>query len=337
MSVDPPPPAACEDRLRQGEPFLGGAQAPEALGLSDPESPEAAEPPPFFWHPAHPANRVKANRPHDCPIFWLILYLSGRPALDSIQTYRLVPSGRACHYLVSGAGEIVQMLPDTDWSPVTGNRKVDQRSIAIEIELENGQPATEHALTATGQLIQKLALRYGIPLDRSQILGAHEVVGTQIQQAPPFDWDQLMARVIRIAPIVADATMPDRFFVSKNWTRTATGSQRRGRFIAMAPTGPSADGAQYRVTFPQTGLYEVAIWYPASPSACAATPLLLQTMRGQVQIKIDQRQGGGAWQTLGQFPFQAGDYWAASISRASPIGGFVIADSIRFQLVKPLK
>jgi hypothetical protein len=289
------------------------------------------QPPPFLSVPAHRANSMKANRPEDLPINWIALYLSGRRTLDAIQTYRVAPTGRACHYLISGAGEIIQMVPESDWTLLTGNRQTDKHSIFMEVELENGAPATDEAMATTALLLQQICQRYAIPFDRTRIIGAHEVPGSAIRApATPFDWHRLLTLAVGSSSIIVDTTMADRFRTMGNWTRMSASPLKRARHYMATQAAPRHDLAYFRVPLPQTGRYEVAVWYPSSPANCPQTPLILCTAKGDERLYLDQRQGGGGWIDLGTYPFVGGDYWAAALSTWAPAAGWIVADSIRF-------
>ncbi|HET6215032.1 MAG TPA: hypothetical protein VFE14_19360 [Micromonosporaceae bacterium] len=48
---------------------------------------------------------------------------------------------------------------------------------------------------------------------------------------------------------------------------------------------------------------------------------------------MDQRNGGGAWHSIGTFALAAGDYNVVAVSRWTSGTGYVIADAVRITRV----
>jgi len=104
----------------------------------------------------------------------------------------------SAHFVISGKGELVQMvnLKDIAWHATPYNT----RSIGIEHEgkyvIEQGcisTSFTKEQYAKSAKLVKELANKFGIPLDRKHIIGHNEVPGaTKSCPSPLWDWDYYM-------------------------------------------------------------------------------------------------------------------------------------------------
>ena len=122
---------------------------------------------------------------------------------------------------------------------------------------------------------------------------------------------------------------PERFSASASWSRGTWNSQREGADYRHAEPEAVSDPARYRLRVPQTGSYEVYVWYPARSSYSAGAPIGVMTTEGMRWKRIDQRTGGGRWVSLGVHPLAAGDRDSVLVSRWTSAPGAVIADAVR--------
>jgi len=82
----------------------------------------------------------------------------------------------SAHFVVSRAGQIVQLVPVTDVAWHSGNAVWNLHSIGIEHEGWAGRRAyTEKEYRASAELVAYLAHRWTIPIDRKHIIGHAEV------------------------------------------------------------------------------------------------------------------------------------------------------------------
>ena len=86
----------------------------------------------------------------------------------------------AAHYIIGEAGEIVQMVPDDKrcihaGSPIEPNW--NDRSIGIEHAgfVDDGHPPSDAQLAASAKVTAIMCRKFGIPVDRTRILGHIEV------------------------------------------------------------------------------------------------------------------------------------------------------------------
>jgi uncharacterized protein YraI len=105
------------------------------------------------------------------------------------------PAARvSAHYVVSHAGRVTQMVPDMGRAWHAGNSYYNDHAIGIENEgyaQRNTWTTTQYNVLA--DLVRSLCDRYGIPKDRSHIIGHVEVPGaTHDDPGPYFDWTRFM-------------------------------------------------------------------------------------------------------------------------------------------------
>jgi len=128
--------------------------------------------------------------------------------------------------------------------------------------------------------------------------------------------------------IVDDAT-EGRFHASANWGNSSWSTQRYGTGYRFASPEALSDPAWFAVDVPAAGHYEAFVHYAADPGYNSQTPFLVQATDGVRTVKIDQRQGGGQWVSLGIFPLAAGDHDVVGVSRWTTTTGYVIADAVK--------
>lgn len=133
--------------------------------------------------------------------------------------------------------------------------------------------------------------------------------------------------------VTLDNTTTGRFTASANWGTSAYSSQRFGTDYRFAAPTPASDVAWYRANLPETGSYQVSVWYPADAGYNDSTPYIVSTTTGNQTVRVNQRQGGGQWVSLGVFTLAAGDGDKVGVSRWTSGTGYVIADAVRITRV----
>ena len=106
----------------------------------------------------------------------------------------------AAHYIVSLAGDVCQMVPDDRACYHAGShteRHWNERSLGIEHEGWTGKtisPDAQHP--ASARVVAVLCRKFGIPMDRSHIIGHNEVPGaTHTDPGSTWPWDRFMGMV----------------------------------------------------------------------------------------------------------------------------------------------
>ncbi len=124
-----------------------------------------------------------------------------------------------------------------------------------------------------------------------------------------------------------------RFAASANWGTSAFSGQRFGADYRFANPVPASDVAWYSAAIPQTGSYEISVWYPSDPGYNNLAPYIVATATGNQSVLISQRSGGGQWVSIGVFTLAAGDGNKVGVSRWTSGTGYVIADAVRITRV----
>jgi hypothetical protein len=104
------------------------------------------------------------------------------------------------------------------------------------------------------------------------------------------------------------------------------------RWVSDGNTGKGTKSVRYTPAIMQDGLYEVfAIWSSHATSREDRVPYTI-THAGAASpetIHVDQRVNGGSWQSLGVFPFAAGDGGNVLLSNADT-DNWIVADAVKF-------
>ncbi|MGH2500583.1 MAG: peptidoglycan recognition protein family protein [Candidatus Limnocylindria bacterium] len=163
---------------------LGGAAAEAA--------PAAVGYPPYVWDPA-PATNYTAGRAGQ-RITHIVIHDTAGSYAGTITWFKTAASHVSAHYVVRASdGLITQMVreADTAWHV----RGFNQRSIGIEHESRSGS-YTEAVYRSSARLVCAIASRYGIPIDRTRIVGHSEVPDADhADPGPGWNWARYLGLV----------------------------------------------------------------------------------------------------------------------------------------------
>lgn len=82
-------------------------------------------------------------------------------------------------------------------------------------------------------------------------------------------------------------------------------------------------------TAPETGSYEVSMWWTAFSSRSSEVPVQVQHAAGIVSLTVNQLISGGQWNTLGTYQYQAGTTYRVTVSTLAD-NTTICADAVRF-------
>ncbi|MEV4757096.1 N-acetylmuramoyl-L-alanine amidase [Micromonospora sp. NPDC049559] len=298
---------------------------------------------PAAWVPASTANYTVSSRESAYPINYVVIHTMQGSYSGSISWFQNPSAQVSAHYLIrSSDGAITQMVRDKDIAWHAGNWTYNTQSIGIEHEgyVNDASWYTDAMYRSSAALTKFLCDKYGIPKDRSHIIGHNQVPGaTHTDPGPNWNWTYYMQLVTGSGgnPPSWSATVDNdtagRFTASANWGVSTYSAQRQGADYRYANPVQSSDPAWYKVNIPETGTYRVEVWYPADPGYNSATPYIVATSTGNQTVQVDQRSGGGQWKSIGTFTLTAGDGDKVAVSRWTSGTGYVIADAIRVSRV----
>lgn len=146
-------------------------------------------------------------------------------------------------------------------------------------------------------------------------------VAAKLNNPPPPTWSTII-----------DNTSAG-FRASTNWGTSTYSTQRYGADYRYADPVLASDPAYYSATLPATGNYRVDLWYPAVAGYNTSTPILVLGNSGNQTVNVNQSTGGGAWRSIGTFPFSSGARDVVAVSRWTSSAGYVIADAVRLTRV----
>jgi hypothetical protein len=124
----------------------------------------------------------------------------------------------------------------------------------------------------------------------------------------------------------------DRFSAASGWTQSSSSSQRHAAtYRQIASSLSETSTAIWTPDLPATASYDVSVWYPDGADRASDARYTVNYSGGSQTFLINQQSGGGQWNTLGTFLFNAGTAGNVTLSdQSSAAGKIVIADAVRF-------
>jgi N-acetyl-anhydromuramyl-L-alanine amidase AmpD len=169
--------------------------------------PAAAAPPPWYpplrWLPAASANYTPGRG--GTAIGTIVIHATEGPYDGALSWFQDPGASSSAHYLIRARdGEITQMVAEADTA--FHARGVNRSAIGIEHEFdpEHGIGYTDAQYQSSATLVCAITKRYGIPADRTHIIGHSEVPGTDhTDPGPTWNWPYYMSLVGACAGSVA--------------------------------------------------------------------------------------------------------------------------------------
>ncbi|MGW0690187.1 MULTISPECIES: N-acetylmuramoyl-L-alanine amidase [unclassified Streptomyces] len=155
------------------------------------------------WTAASPANWRRADRPADYAIDRVVIHVTQGSFRGAVKVFQNPAHGAAAHYVVRKDGHVTQMIRELDVAFHAGNKSYNERSVGIEHEgfVDRPQDFTAAMYEASARLSAAICGRYGIPVDRTHIIGHVEVPGTDhTDPGPHWDWDRYIELVRAAGP-----------------------------------------------------------------------------------------------------------------------------------------
>jgi len=104
-------------------------------------------------------------------------------------------------------------------------------------------------------------------------------------------------------------------------------------YVHDGNTGKGSKSAVYTPTIPSAGTYPVFLRWISGTNRATSVPVTINHSGGSQIIQVNQRNNGGAWYKLGDFPFAAGTTGNVSVGTTGTTDGFVIVDACGFGAV----
>jgi hypothetical protein len=138
------------------------------------------------------------------------------------------------------------------------------------------------------------------------------------------------------ADIVLDNTNPEVSY-SGSWSTGTSATGHYGSDYRFANSAASVTAtATYAPNFPNSGLYDVLLWYPQGANRATNAPWLVSYYGGSTNVMVNQQINGGGWSQIGAaLPFIAGTTGFVQLANdAGP--SVVMADAVKFSFAGPL-
>lgn len=152
------------------------------------------------WSLAH--NFTAANRPKDYRIDMVVVHVTQETFANTLKLFADANHNAAAHYVVrSKDGYQAQCVREHDIAWHAGNWGYNTRSVGIEHEGWIDQPEwfTDVMYRSSAYITASVCRRYGIPVDRSHIIGHVQVPGTDHHDPGKYwDWDKYL-KLVRAA------------------------------------------------------------------------------------------------------------------------------------------
>lgn len=155
--------------------------------------------PPVTWYPAHESNYTAAWRRRE-RIDYIVIHVTQGSWAGAVNWFQNPAADVSAHYVIrSRDGKIAQSVSDRNIAWHAGNWTYNKRSIGIEHEGYINDPGwfTEEMYRASAKLTAFLAGRWGIPLNRSYIIGHNEVPGADHRDPGRWWWWDHYMRLVR--------------------------------------------------------------------------------------------------------------------------------------------
>src|SRR5699024_3719831 len=150
--------------------------------------------PPAHWVSAHSSNYRVSNRPSSYAIDRIVVHTMQGYYAGSISWFQNPSSNVSAHYMRrSSVGDVTQMVRDKDVAWHAGNW--NNRTIGLEHEGWVDDPSwyTTAMYESSAALSRHICDEYGLPKNRTTIVGHHEVPGaTHTDPGPHWDWNHYL-------------------------------------------------------------------------------------------------------------------------------------------------
>ncbi|HEY2741608.1 MAG TPA: N-acetylmuramoyl-L-alanine amidase [Gaiellaceae bacterium] len=303
------------------------------------------------WVAASPKNFQRADRPFSSPITRIVIHTTEGPYASAIRSFSHPGQQASAAYVIrSSDGAITQTVPEQDIAWHSGNRQYNATSIGIEHEAFVGNCSwyTNAMYRSSARLVAFLTRKYGIPIDRTHIIGHYQVpdpfhlggfggFAHHVDPGPCWNWGKYM-RLIRAdagetpaqrTPLqVVDATTHAGLKAPGWRLRRPDSTQLFGPSYYLARPSRTAAPASFRLAIPAAGDYAVYGWWLAERKRNPAVPVGIATVTGWHWLTVNERMAGGRWVYLGTFTLPAGKGWDVRIARNSQATGRIAADAV---------
>lgn len=228
--------------------------------------------------PASPSNYSVSSISRG--INWVVIHTIEGSYEGGISWFQNPAARSSSHYIVSHGGSIAQLVADKNIAWHCGNSYYNGHSIGIEHEGYAGRNTwTDAQYRASAALTRWACLAYGVPMDRSHIIGHNEVpdpdgtgfggASNHTDPGPYFNWSYYISLVRGGSPSPAPA--PPSSTLRAMQVATSSLNVRSGPSTGNSIIGGIYSGQRYVAFSSSNGWYR--IYYAGNTGWCSGSYL----------------------------------------------------------------
>jgi len=252
-----------------------------------------AQKPPTTWDPAASCNYTNSTLGRG--IQYVVIHTIEGSAAGARSWFKNCAANASAHYVVSYGGSIWQMVGDDDIAWHAGNWYYNTHSIGIEHEGYAGSNNwTTAEYTQSAALTRWICLTYGIPMNRTRIIGHNEVPdpdgtgyggsGNHWDPGSYFNWTYYMSLVTGGSSSGGGSSGGGSTSVLQAKQVTASSlNVRTGPGTSYSIMGGVSSGQRYVAIAQQSGWYK--IYYANNTGWCHGG--YLSTVTGVTMVTIN--------------------------------------------------
>jgi hypothetical protein len=180
-----------------------------------------------------------------------------------------------------------------------------------------------------------------LPNGKEFILAAYSNAYSGSEPSQPYPYDGAILGVFceqLIERLGFDAGCPPKikiddaganFSLVGSWTTGSAQAEKFGTSYRYKSKGDGSGKAVWNLAVPETGRYEVCVWYPEGTNRATDAPFTVNHAAGATTIKVNQQKTGGRWVRLGDFDFVAGQGSVVLTDAIADSTKIVVADAVK--------
>jgi len=287
---------------------------------------------------------TNASRESDYNINRVVIHKTeGATASGAASWFSNCSSGGSAHFVFEKAnGQCYQCVLESDVAWHAGNSSTNNNAVGLEHSGWTANADTSTACYNESAIETKSCVTYyAVPANRSYVIGHSEVPGCSgygggvnchTDPGTHWDWNYYMSQVASgggggggTLPTITVDNASAGFTVVGTWATGSSATDKYGADYRYHSTAAISEPAQWAVSVPTAGTYQVQAWWTAGTNRSAGAPYVAPN---GATITKNQQAGGGAWNSLGSFSLGVGTA-TTKLSCWAATGYIVVADAVR--------
>lgn len=135
--------------------------------------------------------------------------------------------------------------------------------------------------------------------------------------------------------VIVDNADPSGVAITGAWTTGTATANKYGPSLLNDGNSGTNKSVRFTPTLQSAGYYQVYGWWGSNAAFSSSVPVDIVSTSGTSTINVNQQAGGGQWNLLGTFKFNAGTGGSVTVRDNGAATGNVIADAVRFSKLSP--